>query len=484
MRNKKITILLIIEIVIALVIITPFLIASTYALPAKDDFCLFYSPYNQEYINPFVAPFIATMKCYMTHQGTYSGMFLFTLVSPFYRWGIVGIKITSFITVILYFVSIFFLCNELCRYFSKDSSLVTLWGLFDCIAFGMANFSSPNELFYWITGIFFYTIPYICGIFGLGLLLRFVRTRKSKWLFSSAILAFICCGGTLQICGYITFMYMAVFLYSSWVTKKIDFKLGGAFLLCLIFSLINTVAPGNFVRNTQYSDDGIHIGAAIINTAYVLIYELLRLLIHSYLLVIVILLMLIVIYSDIKLKDTKIHPIVVCLVTLSGLYISSFPVLLGYNTNTIPGIRIQFLLDSFISLFFIALSIYFAKWIKEKKVYPVKKIPLKKVVIVLLVVFAVWQVVWQGKASIRTCASFKAWSEFVNKDMQYCYDSWMSILNEIEESKEKDVIIVRKDAPEIFTIKSCGIRLDNPNWINSAICEYYEKDSLIFTKNE
>lgn len=478
---KKIKKSVVINMIIIIVTMLPFLISVKYSVPAKDDFAnaVQQGKLFDEYGN-ILGPIMNMHMDYMQAQGTWFAALLYGIIAPFLRYGISGVKILEFMTIVLYYIVIMLFSYEIVRLLiGKDNFQTSFSSLFAMLAFSMSAFSSPNETFYWSTGIFVYTIPFIVAMSGICSFIHYIRKQKVVYLILACVMPILACGGTLQIAAFTTYVNMVIAFIYFIKYKKIS-RYSIPFITSFIGSLINTVAPGNFVRSTNYSNTGLHPLEGIINTAYMVIYEFFRLTIHSYLLVVIVVCFILVFCGNFKMKKITIHPIVGLGSVLAGIYISTFPVAFGYRQRSIPGIRIEFMMCAFISFGMILWSIYTANWMKqnEKINNIISKVGMKKIMIALLICFVFWQIAWRGKASIMTSAPAKAIMELSNGTMSDFNKEWNDILEEINKSDNKDVILYRNCVPECFTVKDVGLKVDKITWVNTAVADFYQKDSV------
>lgn len=224
-----------------------FLLNSFYATPVGDDFIYLSKGRKvwstKEIINE-------SKNHYFNWEGRYVHHALKPLVpSLFYR---VGVKDDEAIVIINAFVSALSLIASLFVFgllFFKKGERKKKWfyALF-FVGIFLLNFASVGEFTYWMTG----SLAYNYGLV-LVLLLVFIHERKEGgvWFFFKVLILFLVCGVNEPF-ALISLSYLLVSGVSFFIKNKLINKEDvSLFLLCLLFTIIVLVAPGNFKRMNE-----------------------------------------------------------------------------------------------------------------------------------------------------------------------------------------------------------------------------------------
>ncbi len=126
------------------------------------------------------------------------------------------------------------------------------WSLSVLLAIGCVQFlPSPCEGYYWYNGGVYYTFFFSMALFGGCLLLwRAEKRRLAQWpLF--VLLAVLIGGGNL-VTGLLCCMLLAAYLVHTLVKKRFDPLIAVTLGTLMIAFLINSLAPGNAVRQTEH----------------------------------------------------------------------------------------------------------------------------------------------------------------------------------------------------------------------------------------
>jgi hypothetical protein len=243
------------------------------------------------------------------------------------------------------------------------------------------------------------------------------------------------------------------------------------FIWMVLGGVISVVAPGNYVRHSVIDSSGLQIADALYYSLYdttKIVYRLLKNPVNWGILIFFI--MLGMKYSENKF--VKLRNIVIgFFISVGCLYLTAFPLALGYSSTNMP-IRIRFILNSSFLVLLVptmmCLGGYLAKTYKQ---FCVKRCKASIALFVLLMVMIMLFIGERYKeipyykyiTQVETCKT-------VN-------EQWVSILNEIKDSKDEDVVVYSEkiNAP---LLKEPGITDDADEWVNQAVATVYNKKSV------
>lgn len=261
--------LLVLCLCIALV---PILRAGLSARPAADDYSFSYRTYQAlgeggGFFGVLSAAFEEVKSIYVSWQGTYSAIFLFSL-----QPGIFGLyPVTTFLLVGLLAFSVIFFLATLGKIFDlQRSGRGRRTILLFCAALLMMLEFLPDvrEGYYWWNGAIYYTAFFSLSLILLCLVLRLLSGTKALGLtVGSCLLAFFIAGGNyttaLITAEILMLLVIAAFLFlpRDGARKKRLFCLLLVTLVLLAGFAVSILAPGNSVRGSQTG--GLGAAAAI-----------------------------------------------------------------------------------------------------------------------------------------------------------------------------------------------------------------------------
>ncbi len=360
----------------------PYLITVVYALPAADDFT--FSNDVVSFGGHSLAGVFNTVKSfYMSWQGSYYGVALSGGIDPIGRMGTGGINIVLLLTAIsgIFIISVVIYKFCMLNYAAKEIrvflTIAMLWGYF--------NTRIAKELTFWYNSICIYTIPLLTGLFGVICLIKAImdandKRKSSIFCLLSMTLGFLASGGSLQVAGYVCWLYL---LFLGWgILEKKHWKITlMAFGITLLGALVNVTAPGNYNRQST-SYENISIFKAAYYTFITVINEMKYIFSQTYIPWLLLLLTIIAFLFLKPVKEKLYHPIIVGGAVLISWLISTFPVCYGYASSELAS-RGYEILDIYmvIGLFLFINSL--VNWLK------LKEISLSKEVILAVGILAV-----------------------------------------------------------------------------------------------
>lgn len=473
MKAKRINWMLTVAVILLML---PFLAAVRYVVPVADDYSFATDVMGKINLGNSVigAAVKQTVDTYMNWQGTYLSNFLVFFCLGITDVSVAGIRICLLLNMVLFFGAAYYLIHTVCSAFFEKN--VNQWAkgiLIFLIVLGL-NVCSPSENFYWLTGACAYTIPLSATFIGISMYYKWLTTKKTVLFWLSILVGAMASGGVLITAAAINVCYLCLFFYSFFVRKNRRSILEIIPWLCVFLgAIINVVAPGNFVRYTYSSSDGLPIVTAFVNMLKVY-YHCIRILQASGLWIWSCWAILLGLWMcNVKTKlDMSINPVWIWIFGVVGVNITIFPVVAGYNSVNAPG-RAYFVFIIFIVLHTVFATIYTAMWLKKKFSICVER-PYKPVLISIMVVLCLMSV------SNLAMGDFSGWiitREVLDGTLKEFSEGTENILEEIQNSNDS-IVFVQADYREPTYLLDIGLTSDPNYWINQALAEYYEKSEI------
>ena len=273
------TVTAIICMVYVVVSVLVFSFAATYTVPLGDDLFTPHTAYDSlfSHIGASVS-FVA--RTYVSWQGTFFSFFLSYLLHPFHGKAVSGaagnlmkLKLVMFVNAFLFFAALLYLIYVVIRLIMPKQYRLTAY-MSAAVLFCFLNAQSYAEVFFWFTTAVVYSMPVTVMLLTLALFIRLrgdgrIRHGTALTVLSS-VLAFCAGGGVLMVAGALCYILLVILVCDRLASKKWHrpslivwgFSLAGA--------LINTLAPGNFVRsgNVASSVDPLSAVLSSLQTAY------------------------------------------------------------------------------------------------------------------------------------------------------------------------------------------------------------------------
>lgn len=324
----------------------PFVIAARYAVfQPSDDFSFYLGVMRMPGENYIVKAVRFTLELYPLWQGTYTTNLLNCLLNPLSVYSYAMLRLELMMCLLLSFLAVYLLCREITACFSLgDKTLL----IFAVVFLPILLYTDYNEVYLWFIGAMAYLVPMMLLIFALALMLRCKRKGKTSAMILSALLMLGMAGGVLMIGGLGAYLMLIMCAADFAQNGKLDRRLLFIFAAAVIGDLINTLAPGNFVRHTSYGSASVvkALGVALLgaaNEAKILIFD------NGVLIFLVIAFAMGTSCPD-RLRRTTFFG------TLLGMLmapvVTLFPMMLGYNSSTVDGASLRgfFVLDASIIL--------------------------------------------------------------------------------------------------------------------------------------
>jgi hypothetical protein len=263
---------------------------------------------------------------------------------------------------------------------------------------------------------------------GIAFLFHGIQTENKKAKIAAAVLGFLACGGSLQITGFVIWIYVVAFVYKL-LEKNVKKNDVAVLLIVLLGTLLNVLAPGNFERKAQDSNGTFDIWKACGDT-FSILWVVIRRMIHSSVFWLFVVFFIGIGMAVCITKELEKGKLLWLLVIFGGaLFASTYPVCLGYGIATIHG-RTEFVLYLCLA---IAVALIFLL-LGSKLPQIIKKYSGFMVVLGLLGISII--TIWGGNSSLREC-----YTELMSGEPQLSYKNWKNIYAIVEQSDQNIVEI-------------------------------------------
>ncbi|WP_026652329.1 DUF6056 family protein [Butyrivibrio proteoclasticus] len=223
---------------------------------------------NTNFFQYLVASWNYMVWVFNTHQGTYFSEFFNVFFNPVNNDGFPTLRIMMVLNAVLSFGSILFLVFATLKNMFKGELHIKLT-IAALVIFVITQYDSFYETYFWYTGATVYSYPLSLATIGLAFMfLATNKEHKKKKLFTvlGCIFGFLGVGGSLAISGTACYFALCAVVYYFIRDKKIEKCSLFVFLSMFIGSLINTIAPGNYVRLSSVNDTGLNIAVILKDT--------------------------------------------------------------------------------------------------------------------------------------------------------------------------------------------------------------------------
>lgn len=469
-RLKKIVLLIIVA-----SFVYPIIHATIYAIPYSDDFSkmVTYKSYDcgfWEYL------FLNVVDFYKNWQGTYFAA-LIGGIPTYYFGGILALRLEMFGNTVLFFVALYFSVQSVLTYFGINREKRRLAELLYVVTglFFLLNQTRLEEVFYWHSGMASYTLPLSCTLVSIICYLNYeVSKYKKSWLLMGIITAVCAAGGALNVSAFLCAALLFFIGYNFVIHKKNDRNIIIG-IVAFAGSLLNAAAPGNFVRHSLV-DSEIRLGGTLFATA-VRVSDTIADSMQNGLLLPVVIVVFLTSYNYLKQSEFAFrYPGFVSIYGLFAIYVTDFPVLLGYSFRLMPE-RCVFVEQLAIVLWFIIVSIYWGGWASQKECFSFSK--EWYIVIVLVCILPLSS--YFSITRLMEFTPYKIVTNIKNGNFNTVTSRQEDVIRQIESSVEKDVIVYEYvgEESEWTIINPIGITEDENHWINLAVADYYDKDSVV-----
>lgn len=453
--------------------------ASTYSVLAGDDFSHGndVGEFHTNLWSYLLASFRFAGQRYITWQGTYFSMFLQALLSPINQYGLKQLRCVMFANSLLFYGSLlYFLIIFMKRNEVKD--LFVKCVIIAASVFAVCGYNAYNEVFFWFSGSVSYSFPMAVLLIALAHYMQTDLSGNKAYLISTVLLGFLAMGGTLMIAGIGCYVALLVLAYRYLHDRKIVTKHLLVFLIWLLGAIINTAAPGNYVRHS-WIDDGMHPLSSL-KYAFTLTDQRWQHLSSKNF----VFLLVVVFACSLYVSSNKKKDILKAVCSILGLLtpvVAAFPMVLGYSGEYLPN-RCAFVLD-----FAIAFSAFYCSFTMGGFCKAFLDDNSVRVVLINTALLGVICVLLDGYG-LSDFRTMQIASQLRNGVYQDHYEVCRDFLEKLSEyPKGSDVRISIDDFP--YEIDNChNFRMydqdNNEYWINKEVAKYYGLNSIVIYSEE
>lgn len=451
---------------VAAMTLIPIIIASAYTFFAADDF----SVVNETRIygtNVIVAAVKFAINWYFTWQGTYTSAFLMIALSPLNGLGYIQLCAVMIFNIILFSLSLWAFVNAVCKSLNVDK--IKYAGLFFSLCIiGIFGFTGWTEVFYWFVGATVYSFPMSFCLLGLAMALQ---SKSKKGICASGALMFLTGGGALEIAGMGCFVLLGICIM-KWITKSVKIKDYIIFGFAVLGALINTVAPGNYVRHERIDDTGLHFGTAVIYTVLEVLRTIEELLFNTpcVLLILAAIAIGVSIGKVKKIQNKKMLRVLIWFCAITP-FVTCFPVFLGYSRDHFPN-RCKLIETIVIICAFMIIAAVIG-YIMSEKIESLRKGEIYVGIVLFMVTMFSINPAWRVSQSVPG----QMWQEIGHGSYKKYYESIKEIYNIVENDTNENVFIynIPENVPFFPVI---DLDEDMSYWINDACADYFGKASV------
>lgn len=435
-RKKSEITLTIILAAVGIMFCLPFLLEGFYALPDGDDFHYMYMTQNylDQGMNYWQAAIRVTKDCYFNWQGIYTANLIENYLSPFLRGGQWAYSMTCVFLVFSYCAVMYLFTMLICKYILKLKSICAYIFHWDVLMLLSLNLANPASNFYWFSSACGCLVPLIFGILGICVLLvGFEKNCKRHFVFAG-VLGMLACGGTLQIACIVCWSYL-LFVAAAWLKKKKYIGYLSCFVCAVIATLLNVLAPGNYVRKAEQINADMDLFKAILDMGIAIARALYYIVTTPVFWLALILLILFWTYAPVEKYYRSISNLWIGFLLIGGIGGACalvFPVVFGYGTWYMHDRQ----LSIFMTCFSIFLEIFMAIVIQR---FLDKVLKFRKVSCVVCAFLAIVMIVLPTENYV-----LRAYRELCSGRPQLSYENWNYIYQTVKESDE-DVVYINID---------------------------------------
>ncbi len=456
---------------ILILTIFPTVVSAYYTTYNADDFSYAISIglNNTGILQRFIASYKFVKHVYFNWQGTYSSEFLHAIMTPLIgNQGWKRLHIIMTLNVLLSVLAIAFFIYSVCRCIKieiKGALIVVII----CIV-GLFGFYSWPEIFTWYCGATIYSFPLFFSMLGCGLMTRDNKTVVQTII--ASIFMIIASGGSLEVAGFGCFLIL-IFGIIKKLQGKLDKKDCFIFAFAVIGALINTLAPGNYVRHEGTGDSELHILVAVIRSVREIITWIENIIIDTPF----VFLMLVVLLIGFKnrkyvIKNTKIIYIYI-LLNIMLPFVTIFPVCLGYGyfKGDMPN-RCQFVLAVSIIIALLQISLSVGRLLSERT----DRLFTKEIYIALIMFYMAMTCV-NTNWKISETTLYDMYKQVESSEFKNYYNDSKEIYKSIASDTNSDVFFHYKPI-YIYNYQCLVLSEDSETWENKATANYYGKNSI------
>ena len=335
-------------IVIIIIFCLPYLRAASLAVFRDDDFsnsAVYYR--SGKSILEFAAS--ETVRWYKEMAGHFCDVFLDFATNPLNWYSYKLLRLDLMFLLSAFFVGMYLSIRAVARYCKIEIHPVYLTAL---ILVPLLSYRDYHEIYGFYSAAMSYLLPLIGTEYCIVFLIKWAERRKPAYFCLSLLFSVLMTACVLEVTGFGMWCFLILILSDYSVNRKINKGFTMVFLFSLMVSLINTMAPGNFVRYGMSENNKLQIGEAVLSCFRAMFLELKFYYSNATFLIAGLLAFIIGTKLSINLKNNS-NILIYIIVTFFLLpAITVFPVELGYKEfdNDLPN-RCMFPFDLAVIMF-------------------------------------------------------------------------------------------------------------------------------------
>lgn len=474
MKVKKVysdNLLKIISIVLVLSVLLPILYTCVRCNFMSDDFydvCDF-RKFDGSIV---VAAFSYTKYIYQTWLGTYFAKFLVPF-SPLNIGDVQGLRVMMTFCTLAFVVIFFYFIKSIVYYLGWEKNVIYM--LSGLILFTLFFCNAYPEVFYWFSGAVAYLLPIEMGLAGIALMVYAEEKKRKLPLMISCISVFFMSGGALQGAGLGCYLIFLLFVHYIADKKRISGYYGWVLGTAVFGALINTLAPGNYMRHAEVDDTGLHFISMFINSIRIVIKQIADFCLNPF----YVFFLFGVFLIGVKYVPVFSHGILRFLVTIISFLaipvVCAYPVVLAYNASGIEYFanRNHFLLDLSILLSLCGIMLLVGMQMQKSHFFH------SGIILVILLGIFFYTLFSCNYSIIHDQAGFYMWKNVLNGKIKEHYALVEDMYEKIENSTYEDIVISQSELT--LVPRGCyydAVVVDPESWTNKAIAEFYGKKTI------
>lgn len=442
----------------------PVCMASSYTFLLADDWIEGVSKVDVTFGELIILSISNVKTYYLNWLGTYSAKFFQALLNPLNGFGSIQLRIIMTIVSSLFFVSfVVFTYSSLKK--NNMNMITSLLYILTCLV-GMMGYKMWEETLYWYSGAICFTLP-LSVFFLVGSMINCGKFEKTWAYVLETILLFVVAGGNLAVTGAVCWL-LTVLIYEKYIQEKNVKPYIVVWLVTVVGALINTLAPGNYVRHGKIDDSGIHVFQSLAWSINYVIESIEWLLFETPFGIMIAIITLIV---ALKSRDIINHSIQTALLYAITPIFAAFPVCLGYSRETVTN-RCEFVIVCSIVIAMLHISLIVGQSLGRVISYESIRGTIGGLII-LFILLMVQKPEWR----ITNTIPYKTLVDLSSNRIQDYYSFVNNTYSLIEMDNNRNVFLYDDMTPP-DSFWSVGLTSNPENYINQTCARYYDKESI------
>ena len=447
--------------VLGILTLLPLFFLSFFNNPASDDFDMAF----ESQVEPLLQ---LQFRRYNDWSGRYFSNGLISFDPVFYN-NFFMIKIVPIVLLILFVFAVYVFISSL-KIFENIKYKITVTGLI--IFLYIYQMPDVCEGFYWIPGSITNFLPTILALFYFSFLIEYFRNSNIIHFFIATFFLVAAIGCNELSVVILFLIHCSLISYNLFVLKKINKPLLLLFVISIIFSAIEVLAPGNAVRGS------------LILVKHNLVFSVLKSIQFEFTyffkwLPIILLCFLFFIndvVSTLKKIDSKyiINPLLSFLFVIILIFMAVFPGFWSLNSQP-PNRSLNTLYFYFIfaTLYFLFTFVNYCIVNYKISLETSRNIQVA-VGIIIISIFLSTNNIMTAYQDLFSLKAYKYNLEMKSRFMQ------------IDNCKELDCVVepLINKPTTIFTAEDFALTTDKNNWKNLEIARFYRKKSIVISADE